>query len=127
MNPTNVPTAAADVPRPIHPKPAHWRDILTWISAHLRPWLVSLFVLVMALTAWREFRTLDFHALRESFRQLSIPWLVLAAILTALNIAGMGLYDVVALGPATDDPPRGLRWKIGCLTFTISNLVATGP
>jgi phosphatidylglycerol lysyltransferase len=127
MKPVGVPAAAAEAtPRPVHPRPTRWREIATWVISHLRPWLVTVFVLVIALTAWREFRTIDFHSLRASLRELSIPWVALAAALTVLNIAGMGLYDVVALG-AADDPPRWLRWKIGCLSFTISNLVATGP
>jgi phosphatidylglycerol lysyltransferase len=111
----------------VHPKPAQWREVFTWVTAHLRPWLVLLVVVVLATTARREFRAIDFHVLRGSLRNLSSLWLALAAALTVANIAGMGLYDVVALGPPSNDPRRLVRWKIGCLTFTISNLVATGP
>src|SRR5207244_13515624 len=100
---------------------------LTWVTAHLRPWLVSAVVLVLAFTAWREFRAVDFHVLRVTLRALSPSWLAAAFLLTGLNIAGMGLYDVVAMGPPPDAPPTWVRWKIGCLTFTISNLVASGP
>jgi phosphatidylglycerol lysyltransferase len=121
------PAARTAAPRPSHPKETRWREVLTWVTAHIRPWLVGVFVVVIALTAWREFRALDFHALRSTLRHLSVAWLIAAASFTVLNIAGMGLYDLVALGAPADDPPPWIRWKIGCLCFTISNLVATGP
>ncbi len=123
-----VPTGSRnDAPRPAHPKETHWRGVLTWLSGNLRTSLVTLFVAAVAIIAWRELRTIHFHELRETLRNLSTPWLMGAAILTAVNIAAMGLYDVIALGSSAEDPPRATRWKIGCLCFTVSNLVAAGP
>src|SRR5436190_7877568 len=109
-----------------HPEPAQWRGALTWMAAHLRAWLVFLVVLLLALTAWQKFRAIDFHQLRAELRALSASWLGLGFLLTLLNIASMGLYDVIALGRPADDPPTRVRWRIGAMAFTISSLVATG-
>ena len=109
-----VPSAARNpTSRSAHPKERHWREVLTWMSGNLRASLVTAFVVIVAITAWREFRTINFHQLRATLRHLSTPWLAGAAALTVVNIAGMGLYDVIALGSATQDPPRRVRWKIG--------------
>jgi uncharacterized membrane protein YbhN (UPF0104 family) len=107
-------------------RPALLRGALTWVAAHLRAWLVLLVVLLLALTAWQKFRAIDFHQLRAELRALSASWLGLGFLLTLLNIASMGLYDVIALGRPADDPPTRVRWRIGAMAFAISSLVATG-
>jgi uncharacterized membrane protein YbhN (UPF0104 family) len=98
-----------------------------WWLAHLRPWIVTLLAVVFVAAALREFRALDFHALREALRHVDrfLGWLALC--LALVNVAGMGLYDVVALGRPWADPPPWTRLRIGSLAFALSNLVATGP
>jgi type IV secretory pathway VirJ component len=72
------------------------------MTAHLRPWLVALLVVLIALAAWREFRGIDFHALRTSLRTLSSLWLGITAVLTirAFEWAKQQRYATFSLGMA---------------------------
>ena len=68
----------------------------TWIVAHAaRLWGALLITVLLALT-WHTLRGINTHEVRAIFRILQTRPLTVAAIVTVLNIAIMGLYDVVA-------------------------------
>ncbi|MEA2625625.1 MAG: phosphatidylglycerol lysyltransferase [Candidatus Binatota bacterium] len=103
------------------------RGVLTWSLAHLRPALFVGLVLLVLGTAWRELHAIDFGELRAALDAMSGSWVAVAAALAIVNIAGMGAYEVLALGAPWQKPPARVRWRIGSLSFAISNLMATGP
>jgi phosphatidylglycerol lysyltransferase len=98
-----------------------------WWLAHLRPWIVTALVVGFMFATFREFRALDFHALRDALRHVDRSLGFLSLGLALANVAAMGLYDVVALGRPWGSPPASARLRIGSLAFAMSNLVATGP
>lgn len=92
--------------------------------AGLWPWLV-----VAALTwlGWHEVRKIDVSAVREILRSTDSGVLLTLLIVSAINLAVFGLYDVAALGPASRPPARGARWAVGVVSFAWSNFLTVGP
>lgn len=97
----------------------------TWVVAHAaRLWGVAVFAIVLALS-WHTLRGLHTREVRVILRTLATGPLVIAALITGLNIAIMGLYDVLAFA---DTRARAVqRWKFGAVAFCWSNFFTLGP
>lgn len=114
---------ADDRPRP--PALARVEGSLVWLLGHLSHlWPFALFALVLALT-WRGLSQIHPHSVRESLYALDLRWLELAAALTAINIAVMGFYDVLAFRDTRSPWPE--RWRYGAVCFAWSNFLTLGP
>jgi phosphatidylglycerol lysyltransferase len=108
-----------------------WRDrpridaTATWIVAHAAQlWGVVVFAIVLALS-WHTLRGIHTHEVRAVLRTLGSAPLAVAAVVTVLNIAIMGLYDVMAFA---DTRTRALeRWRFGAVAFCWSNFLTLGP
>ena len=88
------------------------------------PWLV---VAVLAVVGFEELKDVDLAAVRDLLRDTDPAVLALLVGLTALNLFVFGLYDVFALGPVADGPPRTSRWTVGVVSFAWSNFLTMGP
>jgi hypothetical protein len=97
----------------------------TWVVAHTaRLWGAAVFAVVLALS-WHTLRGIHTHQVRGILGTLASGPLVIAALATALNIAIMGLYDVIAFA---ETRTRALqRWKFGAVAFCWSNFLTLGP
>ena len=108
-----------------------WRDhpridaASAWMVANAtRIWGVVLFAIVLALS-WHSLRGIHTHQVRAVIRSLDSRPLTIAALVTVLNIAIMGLYDVLAFA---DTRTRAMqRWKFGAVAFCWSNFLTLGP
>jgi phosphatidylglycerol lysyltransferase len=97
----------------------------TWIVAHAaRLWGALLITVLLALT-WHTLRGINTHEVRAVFRILQTRPLTVGAIVTLLNIAIMGLYDVVAFAGTRTRTAE--RWKYGAVAFCWSNFITLGP
>jgi len=97
----------------------------TWIVAHTaRLWGAAVFAIVLAVS-WHTLRGIHTREVRGILRTLASGPLVIAALVTVLNIAIMGLYDVIAFA---ETRTRALqRWKFGAVAFCWSNFLTLGP
>jgi phosphatidylglycerol lysyltransferase len=98
---------------------------LVWLLGHastLAPFLV--FGLVLALS-WSSLREIRIREFRLAFRTLDPLWLTAAALLTAANVAVMGLYDVIAFSHTRSRWSE--RWRFGAVAFAWSNFLTLGP
>ena len=108
-----------------------WRDhptidaVSTWIVANAaRLWGVCLVAVVVALS-WHALRGVQTRAVRGILEQLDTRALIVAGLVTLLNIAIMGLYDVMAFA---DTRTRAIeRWRFGAVAFCWSNFLTLGP
>jgi phosphatidylglycerol lysyltransferase len=97
----------------------------TWLVANAaRAWGFLVVALVVALS-WSALRGIHVHDVRATLRSLDARWLVVAALITLVNIAVMGLYDVIAF---KNTRARALeRWRYGAAAFCWSNFLTLGP
>ncbi len=100
-NAKSLPTDSPDLDL----RPGRGAALLAWGAAHLRPWLIAAVVVLFAVATFREFHALEFHALRSALENVDVPLAVIAALLALVGVAGMGFYDVIALGSPWDAPP----------------------
>src|SRR3989449_9135442 len=88
-------------------------------------WWPFLLVGAGAFLGWEELRRIDLNQVRQALHSLSVPWLLAASLLTVLNLALLGCYDLVTLEGSP--VPRSARWGLGTLAFTWSNFLTLGP
>jgi phosphatidylglycerol lysyltransferase len=108
-----------------------WRDrptidaLSAWIVANAtRIWGVVLFAIVLALS-WHALRGIHTREVCAVLWSLDSRPLAVAALVTVLNIAIMGLYDVMAFA---ETRTRALqRWTFGAVAFCWSNFLTLGP
>src|SRR5262249_49195261 len=75
--------------------------------------------------SWQSLRGIHTREVRAILRTLEQGPLTFAALVTSLNIAIMGLYDVMAF---TGTRTRALqRWGYGAIAFCWSNFLTLGP
>jgi phosphatidylglycerol lysyltransferase len=108
-----------------------WREhpriqaLTSWIVAHAaRLWGVALFGIVLALS-WETLRGVHTQQVRAVLRALNARELTIAGVLTILNIAIMGFYDVMAFGHTRTRAIE--RWRFGAVAFCWSNFLTLGP
>src|SRR3954447_10488534 len=85
---------------------------------------VALFAIVLALS-WHALRGIHTHEVRAVLRSLESRPLIFAVLVTVLNIAIMGLYDVMAFAETRTDAIQ--RWRFGAVAFCWSNFLTLGP
>jgi phosphatidylglycerol lysyltransferase len=110
---------------------SRWREhprieaAASWIVAHAaRLWGFALLGVVLALS-WHTLRGVHTHEVRAVLRSLHTRDLTLAAFVTIVNIAIMGLYDVMAF---RHTETRAIeRWRFGAVAFCWSNFLTLGP
>jgi phosphatidylglycerol lysyltransferase len=97
----------------------------TWLVAHAtRAWGFVVVTLVLGLS-WNALRGIHIRQVRATLRGLDDRWLIAAALVTLVNIAIMGLYDVLAFKHTRT---RALeRWRYGAVAFCWSNFLTLGP
>jgi phosphatidylglycerol lysyltransferase len=96
-----------------------------WTLGHaIRLWPFLLFAVVLALS-WQTLRQVHTRDVRFAFHALDTGWLAVAAAVTAINVAVMGLYDVVAF--AHTKTRASERWRYGAVAFAWSNFLTLGP
>jgi len=97
----------------------------SWIVAHAaRLWGFVLFGIVLALS-WHTLRGVHTQQVRAVLRALDARALTIAALITIVNIAIMGLYDVMAFRHTKTSAVE--RWRFGAVAFCWSNFLTLGP
>ena len=97
----------------------------TWLIAHAaRVWGLLVIAIVLAIS-WDAMRGIHVHEVRAMLRSLDGRWLVGAVACTLVNVAIMGLYDVIAF--AHTRAPLLQRWRFGAVAFCWSNFLTLGP
>lgn len=91
----------------------------------LRPYLPVLIVVAVVVPVYDSVAWLEPTVVIAALRALRPEWLAVAAVLTATNIAVMGLYDVV--GFRQTRATWGRRWFNGAVAFVWSNFLSFGP
>jgi phosphatidylglycerol lysyltransferase len=98
---------------------------LLWLIGHASRFLPLLVIgAVLALT-WHTLGQVHPRDVTAALRAMIAPWLAAAAAITALNIAVMGLYDVVAFRHTRTRASE--RWRYGAVAFAWSNFLTLGP
>ncbi len=97
----------------------------SWVVAHAaRLWGFVLFGIVLALS-WHTLRGVHTQQVRAVLRALAARELTIAGLVTMLNIAIMGLYDVMAFRHTQTRAVE--RWRFGAVAFCWSNFLTLGP
>ncbi|HEY2904591.1 MAG TPA: bifunctional lysylphosphatidylglycerol flippase/synthetase MprF [Vicinamibacterales bacterium] len=96
-----------------------------WLVGHASRFLPVLVVAAVAALTWQALRQVHPHDVLVALRGMQPPWIVVAALVTVMNIGVMGLYDVAAF-PHTRAPAK-LRWIYGSVAFAWSNFLTLGP
>jgi phosphatidylglycerol lysyltransferase len=103
----------------------HLEGVTLWLATYgSRLWPALALGGVLWLT-WSGLRGVHIREVRAALRELDTRWLVGACALTALNVAVMGLYDVVAFRHIRS--PAASRWRYGAVAFAWSNFLTLGP
>jgi phosphatidylglycerol lysyltransferase len=98
---------------------------LVWFVAHgtsLWPFVIFTAVLVLS---WGELRHIHPRYVRAAIRDFDARWIVIAGMVTTVNIAVMGLYDVIAFQHTRCRWQD--RWRNGAVAFAWSNFLTLGP
>ena len=113
-----------------HPEARHttWDSMKTtgvWLLGHASWFLPTVVLAAVILATWSALRQVHPRDVLTALHGMDVLWIALAGVLTSLNIAIMGLYDVVAFPmirtPATE------RWRYGAVAFAWSNFLTLGP
>lgn len=98
---------------------------LVWSLAHgASVWPFAIFAVVLALS-WGELRHIHPRDVRAAVRDFDARWIIIAGVVTAANIAVMGLYDVIAFRHTRCRWQE--RWRNGAVAFAWSNFLTLGP
>ena len=105
-------------------KPAR-HPLVLWLLANARwVWPLVVIAIIFSVT-WSDLRIIDYRQVRHSLQRTDYSWMLLAGLLTLVNLAVMGFYDVICLRSSQVRP--GQRWWIGTLAFAWSNFLTLGP
>ena len=100
-------------------------DAAMWTLGHVvRVWPFVLLAVVIWLS-WHTLRQIHTSEFRVALRALNPGWVAVCAILTLLNVAVMGCYDVIAFRHTRARPSQ--RWRYGAVAFAWSNFLTLGP
>jgi len=109
-------------PRGLYPRV---QSAVVWTLGHaLRLWPFVLIAAVVLLS-WHTLRQVHTRDVRAALHALDTRWVMLACGLTGLNVAVMGLYDIVAFRHTRARPLE--RWRYGAVSFAWSNFLTRGP
>jgi phosphatidylglycerol lysyltransferase len=96
-----------------------------WLLGHASRFLPVLVIAVVAALTWQALGQVHPRDVVIALRGMRPSWIVVAALVTAVNIGVMGLYDVVAFRHTR--APAKLRWVYGSVAFAWSNFLTLGP
>jgi len=96
-----------------------------WMLGHAsRVWPFVVIAVVLSLS-WQAVRQIHPREFSEAIHGLDVSWIVIAGIVTIVNIGAMGLYDVVAFSHTRSSWTD--RWRYGAVCFAWSNFLTLGP
>ena len=96
-----------------------------WMLGHAsRVWPFVVIAVVLSLS-WQAVRQIHPREFSEAIHGLDASWIVIAGIVTIVNIGAMGLYDVVAFSHTRSSWTD--RWRYGAVCFAWSNFLTLGP
>lgn len=96
-----------------------------WLVGHASRFLpVVVLTIVVALT-WQALREVHPRDVAGALRAIQGTWTAIAVVLTLVNIAVMGLYDVAAFRHTRASAEQ--RWAYGAVAFAWSNFLTLGP
>jgi phosphatidylglycerol lysyltransferase len=98
---------------------------LVWIVGHAPRFLPFVVIGLVVAFTWGALTEIHPREVRMALRQMDSTWLSVAAAATALNIAVMGLYDVIAFRHTRSRWFE--RWQYGAVAFAWSNFLTLGP
>jgi phosphatidylglycerol lysyltransferase len=99
--------------------------VVLWLLSNVRwIWPVAVIAIIFAMT-WTDLRSINLRMVRQALRQADDSWVLPAVLLTILNFAVMGIYDVICLRGSQVRARE--RWWIGTLSFAWSNFLTLGP
>src|SRR5262249_39272661 len=101
------------------------KTAVVWLIGHGASFLPALVIAVVVALTWQTLKQVHPRDILSALRMMNGAWLLIAAAVTALNIAVMGLYDVVAFPHTNTDPIE--RWRYGAVAFAWSNFLTLGP
>ena len=96
-----------------------------WLIGHAARFLPLLVIGVVLALTWQALGRVHPRDVLGALRAMSAPWLVAAGAATLLNLAVMGLYDVVAFRHTRTSAVE--RWRYGAVAFAWSNFLTLGP
>ena len=79
---------------------------------------------VFAITR-SDLRSIDYRRVRDALHGMDVTLLAFAGLLTVVNFAIMGIYDVICFRGSRVRARE--RWWIGTLAFAWSNFLTLGP
>jgi phosphatidylglycerol lysyltransferase len=101
------------------------KTVVVWLIGHAARFLPFFVIAAVLALTWQGLRQVHPHQVRLALQRLEGWWLTIAGLLTIVNIAVMGLYDVIAF---TNTRSRwSERWKYGAVAFAWSNFLTLGP
>ena len=101
------------------------RPLVLWFVGNAR-WVWPLLVLaVLVAGSWSDIKSIQYRQVREALHALDLRWAFAAALLTVVNLAVMGFYDVICFRSSKVGALS--RWWIGTLAFSWSNFLTLGP
>jgi len=96
-----------------------------WLLGNLR-WIWPILVMAIVFAVTRsDLRRIDYRRVRDAFQGMDMTLLALAGLLTVVNFAVMGIYDVICFRGSRVRVRE--RWWIGTLAFAWSNFLTLGP
>jgi phosphatidylglycerol lysyltransferase len=105
--------------------PSQIKNGALWLLGHASRFVPILVLAVVGLLTWEALRQVHPRDVVIALRGMQPWWITAAAAITLLNIAVMGLYDVVAFRHTR--APATLRWVYGSVAFAWSNFLTLGP
>src|SRR5207302_11185968 len=73
-----------------------WKTSAVWLLGHASRFVPLLVIGAVVALTWQTLRQVHPRDIAAALRTMSWAWLLIAAAVTVVNIAVMGLYDVVA-------------------------------
>jgi phosphatidylglycerol lysyltransferase len=101
------------------------RTTLVFLMGHAPRFLPFVVLAIVGALTWDALRQIHVADVRDALAKLDARRLWLAAAVTVLNIAVMGLYDVVAFAHTRSRWTE--RWRFGAVAFAWSNFLTLGP
>jgi len=96
-----------------------------WLIGHASRFVPVLVIGAVVALTWSTLRAVHPRDIAAAMRTMSWAWLTLASAITVLNVAVMGLYDVVAFQHTRTRAFE--RWRYGAVAFAWSNFLTLGP
>lgn len=118
-------TRGAPAPPKSHDVASPLKTGALWLVGHASRFIPALILIVVIALTWEALRQVHPRDVVAALRGMQPSWIAGAALLTLVNIAVMGLYDVDAFRHTR--APARTRWAYGSVAFAWSNFLTLGP